>query len=120
MHFRDDEEWGGPDGLPVCGLGPAAVSLARGLDIRLNRPVLRVDYTPAARGSLPSSAAVAATVMAAGGEAYSARYVIVTLPLGCLQAHGGPSGTLFEPPLPPVKLDAVMTMGNGLLNKVGG
>jgi len=48
------------------------------------------------------------------GSAVAADAVVVTLPLGCLQA----GDVAFEPPLPKRKQAAVQALGNGLLNKV--
>jgi len=45
---------------------------------------------------------------------YMSKYVLVTIPLGCLKAHT----IQFTPPLPEWKQNAIDRMGMGLLNKI--
>lgn len=59
-----------------------------------------------------------AVVVTTAVRSYRAKYALVTLPLAYLQAHGGSSGTLFEPPLPHGKLRALNELGIAVLNKV--
>lgn len=69
--------------------------LAHGLDIRLNLPVRRVSWGPdGAR-------------VRCGDEAFDARHVVVTLPLGVLQAQD----VEFAPALPRAKTQAIARLG---------
>ncbi|WP_417492787.1 flavin monoamine oxidase family protein [Maricaulis sp.] len=95
------EDARGDDALVIGGLDRLAQSLAGGLDIRLGQRVERVSY----HGS-----GVAVTT-AAGRE--SADVVVVTVPLGVLQA----GRIRFDPGLPPAKTAAIAALGSGLLNK---
>lgn len=99
--WTEGDDLRGGDGLVTGGLDLMAQHLASGLDIRLGQRVERVEY----RGS-----GVAVTT-AAGVE--SADVVIVTVPLGVLQA----GRIRFEPGLPSVKTAAIAALGSGLLNK---
>lgn len=87
------------------GFNQVTDCLSTGLDIQLNTVVERVEY-PADRNSV--------TITTTRGDKYMAQYVIVTVPIGVLQA----GSIAFDPPLPSKKLDAIERMGNGLLNKV--
>ena len=55
-------------------------------------------------------------VQTSGGETFRADKVIVTVPLGLLKADG----IAFRPPLPEKKLDAIQSLGAGIIEKVGG
>jgi monoamine oxidase len=72
------------------------------LDVRLGTPVTAVEWS--ARG---------ATVHSAAG-ALDARHVIVTLPIGVLQA----GAVTFDPPLPDPKREAIERLGAGHVDKV--
>ena len=76
--------------------------LARGLDIRLNTIVRRIDY---------SSDAV--QIDTSRGR-YTADVVIVTVPIGVLKA----AKIEFSPALPARKQGAIDRMGSGVLNKL--
>ncbi|KAE8741122.1 hypothetical protein FOCC_FOCC013380 [Frankliniella occidentalis] len=56
-----------------------------------------------------------ATVRTADGAEYHADYVIVTVPLGVLKAAGD---TLFTPPLPAEKTEAIRGLGFGAVTKL--
>ncbi len=77
--------------------------LAAGLDIRLGCPVERVRWAPGA-----------VTLELAGGEQLTAKRVLITVPLGALQA-GRPA---FAPPLPPAKRAAIATIPMGHVTKL--
>ena len=55
-------------------------------------------------------------VQTSGGDTFRADKVIVTVPLGLLKADG----IAFRPPLPEKKLDAIRSLGAGIIEKVGG
>ncbi|GAB5449130.1 flavin monoamine oxidase family protein [Gymnodinialimonas sp.] len=96
-------DYGGADAVLAGGYGPLITHLAQDLDIYLNAEVsgialrdggVRIDY-------------------AGGGfDRYDA--VIVTVPLGVLQA----GRIAFDPPLPEAHQGAVDRLGMGLLDKV--
>jgi monoamine oxidase len=69
----------------------------RSLDIRLNRPVQRIEWEP---GSVS---------VFARNLALESRAVLVTLPLGVLQA----GAVVFDPPLPAAKLEAIHALQAG-------
>jgi monoamine oxidase len=77
--------------------------LAQGLDIRLSSPVERVRWSP---GEVELGLR--------DGARLSARRVIVTAPVGVLQA-GRPA---FDPPLPPAKRAAIATIPMGQVTKL--
>jgi len=99
--WAEGEDLPGGDALVTGGFDRLAQALADGLDVRLGQRALRVDY----HGS-----GVAVTTPA-GVE--QADVVIVTVPLGVLQA----GHIRFEPGLPSSKLEAINALGSGLLNK---
>jgi monoamine oxidase len=90
----------GGDALVPGGFDTIVNLLAEGLDVRLNSPVSRIAYND-----------FGVTVTAAG-ERFDASYVIVTVPLGVLQA----GDIEFQPPLPRVKRTAIERLGMGTLN----
>lgn len=73
-----------------------------GLDIRLNSPVVEINY------SNPET-----VVVKSMGTEYRARYVVSTETLGCLKANG----INYVPPLPQEKQDAIERMGFGVFDK---
>jgi monoamine oxidase len=77
-------------------------ALADGLDIRLNCIVDSVDY------------AGARVRVATGCDCYEVAQVIVTVPLGVLQA----GDIAFTPALPPGHQRAIHALGMGLINKL--
>lgn len=76
--------------------------LAEGLDIRLSTPVQRIQW-----------GATGAEIITAQGT-FEADRVVITLPLGVLQA----GDVTFEPPLPPEKLTAIQALGAGHVDKL--
>ena len=80
--------------------------LAKGIDVRLNTKVVKVDASRADRITLTTAA----------GGTFTARRVIVTVPLGVLQHKV----ITFVPPLPAANQNAINSLGMGLLSKVCG
>jgi len=76
--------------------------LARGLDIRLGMPVKRVEWS--GRGA----------VVHARGKTLACRHVVVTLPLGVLQAQD----VTFDPELPAGKQAAIERLGAAAVCKL--
>lgn len=76
--------------------------LADGLDIRLNCAVQAIDWTGDVRVSL------------SGGERFQGDAAVLTLPLGVLQS--GKVG--FDPPLPPLKREALAGLKMGPVMKL--
>ncbi len=100
-HFDDGKDLPGHEAVVTPGYGPMVHHLARGLDLRLGVPVLRID--PRADG---------VEVTTTQGS-HRAGHAIVTLPLGVLQ-----SGRItFGEPLAPARQRAIDALGMGLLNK---
>lgn len=90
--------------LVAGGMGIVTESLACEIDISYNKPVQCIDY----------SSNTSVTVHCAAGDTISASVCVSTLPLGCLKART----VRFTPELPQDKLDAVDSMGFGILNKI--
>jgi monoamine oxidase len=76
--------------------------LARDLDIRTNHIVESVQQTDQGITVITNQ------------ETFQGDYVIITVPLGVLQANA----IKFDPPLPNDKLNAIQTLKMGVLNKV--
>lgn len=81
-------------------------ALARGVDVRLNAAVIRIEYDKQGVGGV---------TVTANGQLYTADVVISTLPLGYMQAH---HREIFSPPLSLVKDVAIHGLGFGVLDKV--
>ncbi|KAG2424752.1 hypothetical protein HYH02_015134 [Chlamydomonas schloesseri] len=102
------------------------------VELRLGHAVTNIAYGAAGGAGGASSSGNSGVVVLSGrnqsgaGAAFSvtAKYVIVTLPLGYLQAQLSPSappppsGPLFSPPLPAAQVAALMALGMGALEKV--
>ncbi len=96
----------GGDALLDRGYGPLVAELARGLDVRVTWPVARIQW------DAPDAESV--LVEATDARTLTADAVIVTVPLGVLQA-----GTIaFEPALPEPTHAAIGALGVGLLDKL--
>jgi monoamine oxidase len=101
-HWCDHaQEFDGNDVLFAQGFGAIAEFLADGLDIKLRQIVREVQW-----GESP------ARVITQDFE-YEADHVVVTLPLGVLQA----GKVSFTPDLPQGKREAITKLGMGVLNK---
>ncbi len=94
---------GGRDRLVGIGYGRLVAAYGRGLPVRLNTAVQRIDY----RGP-------GVSVETAAGR-LRGRIAIVTLPTGVLAAEQ----VRFEPALPLDKLRAIEALPMGLLSKIG-
>lgn len=101
--FDEDEFYGADDHLIVGGYRSLLAPLAKGLDVRLSSPVARVAYD-----------ADGVRVDTVAGEVFTADRVIVTVPLGVLQA----GAIAFDPPLPAAKREAIARLEMGSLEKV--
>ncbi len=99
--YEHAEEFNGNDVLFARGFGAIAEFLANELDIKLGQVVREVQW-----GESP------ARVMTQDSE-YEADHVVVTLPLGVLQA----GKVTFTPGLPQSKREAIAKLGMGVLNK---
>ncbi len=100
--FEEGEDLPGKDTVFPRGYASLFPTLLGGYEINLNYAVEAVEW-----------GADGATLVV-GGEAHAFDAVIVTLPIGVLQA-----GTVrFDPPLPNEKQDAIGKLGLGLLNKL--
>lgn len=83
------------------GYGRLVSDLAAGLPVRFNSPVKAVEVAGLVTVRL-------------GSQAYQARQVVITLPLGLLQSNA----LRFEPELPASKQAALDSLHMGLLNKI--
>jgi len=100
--FWNDSEYTGGDQLIEGGYGSLVQALAGPLDIRTQQPVERVEYDDDG------------VTLTTGNGVYTARYAIVTVPLGVLK-HGSID---FEPALPTRKQQAIERLDMGNLEKV--
>jgi monoamine oxidase len=101
LYVEDDEAFGGKDRILTNGYDTLTDYLARDLDIRLNETVSNINYS-----------AETATVTSNLGE-YEADFVLVTVPLGVLQA----GDITFSPALPGTKIGALGELEMGNVNK---
>lgn len=102
LHFDHDEAFDGPDVVLPAGFDALLQPLAQGLDLRLGHAVTTIER--AARG---------ARVTLGDGSSLAADHVVVTLPLGVLQAET----VRFTSPLAPARRDAIARLRMGLLDK---
>lgn len=102
-HGLDEEHVPGDEVVFPRGYGQYARALAEGLDVRLSSVVRAVRQSPDG-----------AVVELADGRVTTAAEVVVTVPLGVLQA----GAVTVEPPLAPDVLDAMGRLGMGVYDKV--
>ena len=102
LSFDEGYEFGGEDVIFPEGYDQIINVLAKGLDIRLNQIVERVDYSDAG-----------VKVKTDQGN-YEGDRAVITLPLGVLQS----GDVQFSPALPREKQNAIRDLGMGLLDKV--
>lgn len=102
-HGLDEEHVPGDEVVFPAGYAQYAHALADGLDVRRSSVVMAVRQS--ADGTV---------VELADGTTLSAAHVVVTAPLGVLQA----GAITFEPPLDPAVLDAMGRLGMGVYDKV--
>jgi polyamine oxidase len=100
--LEEGSAFGGDDAILPNGYDRLALGLAKGLDIRLGRPVDTIAYS------------AGGVTLEAGKQTLEADYAIVTVPLGVLKAER----IAFNPPLPDRKRSAVEVLGTGLLEKI--
>lgn len=100
-HFDDGKDFPGHEAVVTPGYGPMVHHMARGLDLRLCEPVLRIN---------PHLQGIEVTTVRG---TYHARQAIVTLPLGVLKA----GHVSFGEALTPARQRAIDGLGVGLLNK---
>ncbi|MEZ4641590.1 MAG: NAD(P)/FAD-dependent oxidoreductase [Chloroflexota bacterium] len=99
--FDDGDEFGGDDALFRDGYQVITQHLAQGLPLVLQQPARRVQWDDTQVTVYTESAA------------YSGERLIITLPLGVLQA----GHVTFAPALPTAKQQAIAALGMGVLNK---
>jgi monoamine oxidase len=99
--YDHDEEFEGDDALFAHGFGAIPEYLAKGLSIKLGQVVREVVWGHSL-----------VRVITQDSE-YEADHVVVTLPLGVLQA----GKVAFIPELPQKKKEAIAALGMGVLNK---
>jgi len=85
-----------------AGADPAAI------EWRTESPVARIEW----------SAGDGATVIDAAGRRVEAKSVVVTVPVGVLQAGNGPGAIGFAPRLPPAKRRAIRQIAMGSVVKI--
>lgn len=102
LHWDQGAEQKGDDLLFPGGYDQILLPLARGLDIRLNQPVQRIEVAHDGVRIITSSAS------------FQAVQAVITLPLGVLHSQA----VTFDPPLPDAKRAALSRLGMGLLNKL--
>jgi len=102
--FCSYEELEGPNMRIGMGFQDICFHLAKGLDIRYDSAVARIDWSE-----------LVVKLECANGEAYEADHVVVTASVGVLKAQ---HATMFEPPLPGDKVEAIETLGFGVVDKI--
>lgn len=106
---READKFSGPAALVAEGYLTLAQALARGLDVRLQHAVSRVEYTPPTADGQRGSVRVYSSAGCVEGSC-----AVLAVPLACLQA----GHIAFSPPLPPQKQRALRAVGVGTVNKV--
>ncbi len=101
LYWDDDKEFPGPDRLFPEGYRQIVDRVGKGLDVRTEHVVRRVDY-----------GGDGVTVTTDGGDV-SGDVAIVTLPVGVLQRRV----VEFAPALPDDKAQSIARLGMGLLDK---
>jgi hypothetical protein len=103
LYYDEGIQFTGPDYLMIGGFDGIASGLAVGQTILLNQVVSRIAYN-----------ATQAVVTTSSGRQFAADYVVVTLPLGVLQA----GSVAFSPALSTAKAVSLTHVGMGVLDKV--
>ncbi|MDO9398453.1 MAG: NAD(P)/FAD-dependent oxidoreductase [Herbiconiux sp.] len=107
-HGLDDDAIDGDEVVFPDGYDGLPRGLAAGLDIRLEHPVSRVQWSPASAGA-PASVLVST----AHGD-FAAESAVVTVPVGVLQSPG----FVIEPPLPEPVASALARLEMNAFEKV--
>jgi monoamine oxidase len=98
----EDVVSGGGDFRLVAGYSAVYRHLAQGLDIRLEQPVTHITWGDGV------------TMTTIHGDRFHADHAVVTLPVGVLKA----GSVTFDPPLPPLKQEALAGIGMGPVIKL--
>ena len=123
----DDFEFSGSHLTVLNGYSCVPVTLAEGLDIKLNTAVRSITLTQngvEVKAYNPRLSTTSASQLANPMQVFKADAVLCTLPLGVLKQAVSPtlgtSGNVvqFVPPLPEWKVQSVQRLGFGNLNKV--
>ncbi len=101
LYWDEDEAYDGDDVLFPNGYDAVTNHLAKGLDIKMEHVVKKVNYSGAV------------TVVETDKGNFEADYVVCTIPLGVLKA----GKVAFEPALPAAKTNAMSRVEMGLVNK---
>ncbi|TAE03287.1 MAG: FAD-dependent oxidoreductase [Bacteroidetes bacterium] len=101
-NWQNDSMFPGEDVLVSSGYEGVIKEMEKGLDIRLNQVVSKIEYDE-----------TGVTVSTNKGN-FDADYAIITLPLGVLKKNV----VSFDPPLPNSKVKAIEKVGMGNINKV--
>ena len=101
-HWDEDEEFPGDDLLLGEGYGNLIAEMSKGINIKFNQTVTRINYSVSG-----------VTVSGPWGE-LEADKAIVTVPLGVLQQNS----IQFNPPLPESKKESISKLQMGVLNKI--
>lgn len=99
--YYEGEEYGGVEVIATNGYDNIPNYLAKGLDVRLNQKVSKIDYTSEK------------VKVQHNNGVLSADFVLVTVPLGVLKAQA----IDFEPALPNFKQTAIQKIGMSCVNK---
>ncbi len=99
--YYEGEEYGGVEVIATNGYDNIPIFLAKGLDVRLNQKVSKIDYTSEK------------VKVQHNNGILSADFVLVTVPLGVLKAQV----IDFEPALPNIKQTAIQKVGMSCVNK---
>lgn len=113
--WGQDEGSDGDDLLVTGGYGQLVTSPAKDLTVKLNQKVSTVRWSDSGatvthsdtRAASPADSTAVSTAVSSGDR------VIVTVPLGVLQA----ASLVFDPPLPTAKQAAINAIGMGVLDK---
>lgn len=107
LWYDDDSALPGGDKLVLGGYQNIFRYLAKGNIVKLNYQVAEINYL--------NPATVVVKAKNKGGKivTFSAKHVIVTLPIGVLKANV----VKFTPQLPSINRNAIAAMGSGILNK---
>ena len=105
LEYDEGLNFGGPDYLMIGGFDTIVTALATGLTIVNNAVVTRVAY---------NASLAKAVVTTKTNQRFVADYVVMTVPLGVLQANS----IVFSPGLSSGKTAAMKVLGMGTLDKV--